>query len=472
MELIIKQLTSYKSNGDNDGRGYKIRDSWIVYADSVQNELQFYEDENGEVAYGRNINFESGSKSLLIQPDVTFFDSNDNPILLIEIAATHKVDPYKILKIRSLGIDTVEVSIPRDSEKEIEKTFFVTSRTNWIYNYEREQAPYIPTSERESEGILLANEFEREHLRAIESYKCRKTQLKDLIRGINKCMDSEQYRKFEESIRLEIQQVEDNTERNQIRLRELEEKHKRAIREEFRMEEESLEAEERRLAEEIRNYESRYNRKRESLIEFQNNYRPECQQEIERIEEDLKRLGTSPRSYEERMEEIRREEEKIEQSYQSEIDNIEESSRREKSEIVEFENRRAELPEKYRRIEEGIRYDIRELENRRKSLSEKYREIEEGIRADFKELENRVRREFKDEESRTETQFEKDRRESIEAIMSRDCQRVPELNGRIEDVLNARGNLTYIIKEGENLRRLQKIREEFMLGTWKNWRNH
>ena len=63
-------------------------------------------------------------KFLLIQPDVAFFDKDETPILLIEIVATHKVDPEKIVKIKRLGIDTVQVKVPKDSPQEIENCFY------------------------------------------------------------------------------------------------------------------------------------------------------------------------------------------------------------------------------------------------------------------------------------------------------------------------------------------------------------
>ena len=73
----------------------------MIFAHTVRNEVQFYEDENGEIHFGRDIDFEKDSnKYLLIRPDVAFFDTNDKPILLIEIAVTHKIDPDKLPKIR------------------------------------------------------------------------------------------------------------------------------------------------------------------------------------------------------------------------------------------------------------------------------------------------------------------------------------------------------------------------------------
>ena len=89
-KIKVPTLYKYPPKG-TDGMAMKIKDAHFVDADTVKNELQFYEDESGIIHYGRGINFITETdKNSLIQPDVTFFDSSDNPILLIELVATHK----------------------------------------------------------------------------------------------------------------------------------------------------------------------------------------------------------------------------------------------------------------------------------------------------------------------------------------------------------------------------------------------
>lgn len=127
-----------------DGKPNKLQDSKFIEADKVEIQMQFYETKEGKICWGRNKNDEEDkTKFNLFEPDVSFFDKNGNPILLIEIVATHDIDKDKLFKIQSLGIDTIKVKIPRSSKEEIENTFLTSNNTEWVYNYERETTEYI-----------------------------------------------------------------------------------------------------------------------------------------------------------------------------------------------------------------------------------------------------------------------------------------------------------------------------------------
>ena len=77
-------------------------------------ELTFYEDDNGRIHY-ENLSNDSIVKHQLIRPDITFFDNQSKPILLIELVVTHKLTEEKRLKIKRLGIDCIQITIPKDS---------------------------------------------------------------------------------------------------------------------------------------------------------------------------------------------------------------------------------------------------------------------------------------------------------------------------------------------------------------------
>jgi len=116
----------------------------------------------GVVKWGKKEDLESdGRNSLLIRPDVAFFDANNLPILLIEVVATHKINAEKLSKIRRLGINSIQITIPKGSPEEIRAAFYTTSRTQWIYNYEQEETPYIRIPEGDNQGILLIDEFQK-----------------------------------------------------------------------------------------------------------------------------------------------------------------------------------------------------------------------------------------------------------------------------------------------------------------------
>ncbi len=435
-----------------EGKPNKIRDSHVIFAETVRNELTFYEDENGNVCHGRNINFESGSKKLhLITPDVTFFDSNNKPILIIEIVATHKPDKEKIVKIRNLGIDAVQVTIPSDSPEGIENTFFKTSRTEWLYNYERENTTYIPIPKGTHEDVLLTDEFQRKLFEATESYECRASEVRNLIRGLGKSLESEQFRNFNQRTRDEIQRVTNNTESFRFRLRDLQDNHKRAIEEEFRMAEESLGREEdefrkrdEQFAETVREYEAKYEK-------FKREYRPGFHSEIDRIENKFKRLGTSPNTFGDRIEEIRREENRMEQDYRNKAKGIDICTTKERDLITEIDGTREGLPDYYIKLKERARG---EFERRTSELRQKASDIERG---------------FIEEEARVRDEFERLGRESIEAIKSRNSQRTPRINGRIKAIIEARRHIISIEQGRRSNKKYERAKEFFNSGAFKKW---
>ena len=290
----IKVPALYKYPPDGiDGRVNLIKESWFIEAHSVRIELPFFENAEGEIEWGKRSDAntkEEKIRELLIQPDISFFDKNNKPILLIEVVATHKIDTEKLLKIRRLGINTVEVTIPKGSPEEIENTFLKTERTKWIYNYERENTEYIFLPKRNDEGVLLTDEFERKLLKAEESYECKASQLRNLIRGFTKCLASESYRRIEQSLNEELRRVEGNTERERRRLHELQDKYRREIRDRFESEENQLGVAETIERGNYRDLETRYFAKEEELTRSYREYKSPDELEIDRFETSLQRI--------------------------------------------------------------------------------------------------------------------------------------------------------------------------------------
>jgi len=192
-----------------------ISESKVIEAFSVGIERYFYEDENGKISFGKND--ESASKYLLLKPDVTFFDKNQNPILFIELVATHKVSEEKKIKISRLGIDTIQITIPKDSPESIGKALNSTNHTKWIYNYDQENTQYIPIPQSNTEGIQPIDEIQRKLFE--ESYKCRAAQIGNLISTIRKCLGSEYYAQIAGDFRSEISRTKENTERHRDKWR-------------------------------------------------------------------------------------------------------------------------------------------------------------------------------------------------------------------------------------------------------------
>ena len=465
MKIRVPMVVKYPPNGI-EGIPYMLQPARTIKAHSVSIEMPFYEDENGAIRHGKNVDLSAGSgRNLLIQPDVTFFDANGYPILFIEIVATHKPDIDKFLKARKLGIDMVQVSIPKDIEEEIEKTFSHIERTKWVFNYEQEKTEYVRPSERSGERIPPFGDFEAKLLKESETFNCRKFAVSEFIRRIRKFMASSEFREFEEGLVEEIRLVERNTERHQNEWSALQDELGRDVRDEFayqeseiareeegfRREEGFFESEERefegiqrKFTAESSNLERRYIDKRRELEDIQRDYRAECQDEIDGIERDLLAIGSEPRTHRERLESIGREEESWDSNHRSAIDRIKEDSRAEIGIIAEIEARRATLPEKYRGVETELRPEF----ERKKESFERY---------------------FEQRKSGIGEEFERNRRESTLAVEARDSSRVSRIQGRLRNISETRNKLYTLRERKITHTRLRKFKELFDQGAYKNW---
>lgn len=450
-KIKVPTLYKYPPIGE-EGRPLKLRDAEFIHAHSVHIEVPFYEDEHGNISNGHLTGgLSDNQRFLLVQPDVVFFDENNRPILFIEIVATHKPDVHKISKIKSLGINTVQITVPQGSPQEIEDAFFVTNRTKWVYNYEQDQATYIRTSQGGAEDIPPLDEDQRKLLEAGESYECRAFQIRDLIRGINKCLASQPYTEFSNYLREELRRVERNTEANRERLRDIQNGHKKRIEEEFALERKDVEQQERAITEASKlldekhtDLESRYYRKRGELEQSQKNYRAECEDEIERITEEFERLGTNAVDFRTRSEEIRREEADLEQRYRDQIERIEGDSRSRTENISELERRKGGLPEQFRQLETELRA---EFNRKTESFGRYFEQRKSGIREEF----------------------EQNRRESTHAIETRDSKRVSRVQGRLRHIFETREKLLATRERKVAYTRLLKFRELFETGAYKDW---
>lgn len=198
------------------GKSLLQKDRYIEAA-SVLIEASIYENEFGEVVVGKNID---DKKYLSIKPDITFLDSDNKPILLIEIYKTHKIDAEKEAKIRRLGIDTVEIRIPHISDKqELNDIFHISKHTHWIYNYEKATTIYNANTHQpiQRDSAIIDNETEFSYE---ETFDCRSFRIKEAIRGLRNFIQGSQFRETETNLRNEIDRVESNTKRLDEELRE------------------------------------------------------------------------------------------------------------------------------------------------------------------------------------------------------------------------------------------------------------
>ncbi len=217
----IKVPNLYKFSPDGNSK-ILIQESRFVEAHSVRAELTFYENDDGIVMWGKKP--ELDEKYLLVRPDLTFFDVHGKPVLLVEIVVTHKIDDEKRVKLKRLGIDTIHITIPRDSEENIAKSLEITQYTKWVYSHVEQNTNYLQLSQRNGEGISPSDAIEMGFFR--ETFACRESQIKNLIRSITRCLESQHYRRTEQEFKLELSRVAGNTSRDLARLERLRAEHR------------------------------------------------------------------------------------------------------------------------------------------------------------------------------------------------------------------------------------------------------
>lgn len=195
-----------------------ITESRFIEIQDVLIERYIYENQNGEIEIIRN---EDNCKNLLIKPDAIVLDKNKKPILIVEFVATHKPNIDKLIKLKRLGIDAIQISIPKSSPEEIEKCFSITQHTKWLYNNEESETNYLQFSEQYSGAIFEVDEEQRKLFE--EGYKCRSAEIGDLIRTIERLLQTQHYQTIERDLRSEIQRVERNTSTARERLEDVRE---------------------------------------------------------------------------------------------------------------------------------------------------------------------------------------------------------------------------------------------------------
>jgi hypothetical protein len=265
-----------------------LEQSKEINASYVKSELTFYEDEEGNIKWGKNLNIQD--RYLLVRPDVTFFDSKDNPVLFIEFVVHHKLDIEKISKLNRIGVNTIQIIIPKVPEELIEEAIKSVRKYKWVYNELEANTKYISVSKGNTEEVSPIDEQQRNLFE--ESFICRTSKINELLRAFEKCLQSESYKRNERLFDSEISRVTQNTESANQRLGDLEESNRRDAlarnqNEEDQEDNEYADLDKRYFAEKRRLEDAIYNASvdqkfRAELIE---NIRAE-EEEIERIERE------------------------------------------------------------------------------------------------------------------------------------------------------------------------------------------
>ncbi|MCB4800249.1 hypothetical protein [Neotamlana laminarinivorans] len=391
---------------NSDGAPNLLEQSKTIQAFSVKSELTFYEDEECNVRYGQNPNIEE--RHLLIRPDISFFNEKQEPILLVEFVVTHKIDNEKRAKLKRLGLNTVQIIIPKKNEEEIEKALKSSTKVKWVYNEVEANTNYIYTSKSSSSGVW---EIDDEQSRIFEeSYKCRANQISNLIRSVKRIMDSQSYKRAEQHFESEISRVENATKAEKEGLEQMEGRFKREI---F----------------------ARYKDKFDQLAREQEDF----QERRANLEEQSKDLETR---YFNKKREFDQEETDLSRSI-AEHSDIGEASERIRA---EFRSRKIKIGEESKSIKNAIdriRREIKDLPKAFKQLEIEAKGRFDSDRAKLEKEERDIGTEMdkfgqyaKEEESSIEIEFEELRKRTIESINNRDSKGNSEVSKRIKAILD------------------------------------
>lgn len=464
--IKVPNLYKYAPDGSE---AILLEETKFVEAHSVRAELTFYEDDEGKVQWGKNPEIEN--KNLLIRPDVTFFDIQGKPILLIEIVVTHKLDDDKKAKINRLGINTIQITIPKDSPENIAKNLLITKNTKWVFNNVEQNTNYFQLPNRASERILPIDPIEMGFFR--ESIVCRENQLRNLIRGLKKCVESQYYRSIERKLESELSRIKTNSERNRERLEQLRVQHRESVESRYKESFEILEREESEFEqsfnEDQRQLYEEYNREQTEIECRYANLEGRYLAKIESINQEQSvvdreielrfRIGKSE-------EDIRREFESEEARIDSELSRIkreqgyiEDDTTEESNFTGNFEGDKLRIEDEERQLEQEFAGLERQEREGFESLRKKF-QSDEGTNGEFTKftIEERIR-----------SEFERKNEQVVERVNNRDVQPNDELSERIKAIFELRGVLDDYMDVQSALEKYRKGRTIIKNGTYKEW---
>ena len=472
-ELKVPEVLKLPPQGQ-DGLPMLLKQSETITAHKVKSELTFYEDENCQIQFGQNPDIDE--RFLLIRPDITFFNEKNEPILLVEFVVSHKIDIEKKLKLKRLGLNTVQIIIPKKPGDEIERALKSKTKVKWVYNEIEANTKYIFVSEATNNGVWSIDDDQRNIFE--ENYKCRANQIKYLIRTVKRALESQSYKRAEQHFESEIYRVERATEAERQGLEDMEGRIDTAVRVQFTDQTFDVETQggdlnnrESRFREEFNDLDDRYQSKKEELRKKQKRVNSDKESELENggteesIRERFSQANQELREGFDREEEniIRIIERRIESNNQlsGESEELSEQFKQlEDRERESFENRKNEagesLRERFRLEEKGISENIESLQYQERTLRE-----------EFEQLEKQEQKSFREEKAILDSE-EKGFEESIREELIRELKEpTNELPKRLKFVLEAqRVGRDYEIAHREE-QYYRRAREIFNKGTWK-----
>ena len=455
-QIKVPAVYKYPPKGE-EGIPILLQEAKTIVAHRVEREVTFFEDEEGTIHSGKNAKVDE--RYLWIRPDAVFYDEYDKPILFLEFVVTHKPDIDKLNKLQRLGINTVQIIVPKLPEAELEKSISSVSKVKWTYNEIESNAEYIPVSSGDTEGIPFIDEEQRKLFE--ESYKCRRAQLNNLIHALKRCLASQSYRRVEHLFEQEISRIEKATREHQSRLDDLQRAIESEIHSELGERRDELDKRRDNFREYVNGLEGRYLKKRSEIRGKQ--------EDTDRQLESRHNIGEAEREirarYRRTEDKLRAEYDSNERRYYDEVAECEFESefvRTEEQRVIKAIEEDREFEKNFFRNEENLRTEFEQLEKEEQTSFERKRERIESENRSFREVQDK-------EESRIRSEYERRTIQITQRISQRDIQGRDELSERLKTILELRRVFDSYNDGKETLGRYRKGIELIKNGTWKEW---
>jgi hypothetical protein len=481
---MIKVPTVKKYPVTGDGPAMIIRRKRIITADHVEPEVYFFEDKNGDIRFQKHIP-NSEDCDNIIKPDVVFFDKDKQPILFIELVATHKITTEKKIKIKNIGVDTVQVSVAKDSRQAIEKSFYKTKRTKWVFNNEYERTPYLsPTGEIERTIQPVDKDQQRLHE---ETLACRTAEIGAIIRSINRFIQSDRYREVVEGVGNEIARVNTDIGTATIQLRDRDAQLDTDARNTFKstVERNSHEQSELDAAfENLRRAEAAEWKEKRSLEDRERELRESYQKRISRISGQegkfIAELEQEERSYNTKVENAGRvrsdgresakaKRTRMERNFETEKRNTDQTISNEERSVRELEEQLGKLSSRFEDEERAENDSLEHTEGNEKEIIADLEQRIEQLPEKFEKLRNRASEESRTLEAEITGGFQQLRDGILSAFQDSNCERASKYSKRIAELFQLRGLVLDLAQKQSALQRLRRAYESVDKKTFENW---
>jgi hypothetical protein len=327
----------------------------------------------------------------------------------------------------------VQIIVPKKSESDIEKALKSRTKVKWIYNEIEASTKYVFIPQSDNSGVRSLDDDQQRVFE--ESYKCRTSQIKYLIRAVKRALESQSYKRAEQHFDEEISRVEKATEKVKQELRALEERYGQEVFSEFAGEFEAFELQEKEFERE----EKEFGREETQFQKHFNGMEEKYLTKRRSIENEQDKINSLTRK---------------ELEYNSTEEQINREFREEDSQLQrEFDYKGGELG---RDIEDGTK-KLEEIKKRREAIPE-----------EFRKLKTQERNEFANAKERFDVE-ERNLEETVRRELDRDIRRNPDRFSKgVGNILEAQrvGHAFQDAKRQEAI--YKRARELFNKGTWEN----